>query len=169
MGQFAIGPNYVVPGLRENLYAKITVNLGIFLTHVNKAEEGAPPRDFVSASSCTIWARLGQVVNGRDRWFDVGEDNSKLAVKLIKLFEKFGLPFLDQFPDYPSILAHHEKCKKYPNVPAARSILIAAIVAHHLGKTKKAKELFKKAYATSKGGWEHAAEVAENLGVKING
>ncbi len=34
-GQFPLGDKYVVPGLREDMYGKFTVNLGVFVQEFN--------------------------------------------------------------------------------------------------------------------------------------
>jgi hypothetical protein len=163
-----IGKHYVIPGIRESFYGKFAVNLGVLLPCVREAEWQKPAPDFVQEYYCTIRSRLSSLAFGTDRWFDLMPDTSTLATTLVQLFDRFGLPFFEQFPDYPAVLAYFEKHGDFPLQNSGRAALEAAIVAHHLGDVETAQRLFTQAHSTDhKGFRQHVSTLANRLGHRV--
>lgn len=168
MGEYPIGEHYVIPGIRESFYGKFAVNLGVLLPCVREAEWQKPAPDFVQEYYCTIRSRLSSLAFGTDRWFDLMPDTSTLATTLVQLFDRFGLPFFEQFPDYPAVLAYFEKHGDFPLQNSGRAALEAAIVAHHLGDVETAQRLFTQAHSTDhKGFRQHVSTLANRLGHRV--
>lgn len=168
MGEYPIGEGYVIPGLRENLYGKFAVNLGVLLPCVHKIESQKSAPDFVQEHHCTIRSRLSSLAFGRDRWFDLTEDTSSLASTLVQLFDRFGLPFFEQFSDYSAVLAYLEVHGELPFQNKSRATLEAAIIAHHLGDIQKAKHYLVRAHATDHRGFrEYVSKLASRLGHQV--
>ncbi len=168
MGEYPIGEGYVVPGLRENLYGKFTVNLGVLLPFVWETECQKPTAEFVQDHHCTIRSRLSTLAFGADSWFDLTADTAALATTLVQLFDRFGLPFLEQFSDYASVLAYFDEHGDLPFQNSNRAALEAAIIAHHLGELKRAKGLLERAHsADHKGFRQHVSKIACRLGHQV--
>jgi hypothetical protein len=168
MGEYPLGEHYVIPGIRESYYGKFAVNLGVLLPCVWEVEWQKPAPDFVQEHDCSIRSRLSSLAFGTDEWFELTTDTSILATTLVQLFDKFGLPFLDQFPDYGSVLAHFEAHGDLPFRNPGRAALDAAIIAHHVGDLEKARQLFSRAHSTDhKGFRQHVFTLADRLGHNI--
>ena len=168
MGEYPIGLNYVVPGLRENLYGKFTVNLGVFLPFVGEIEWEKPTPAFIQESHCTIRDRLSRLAFGKDVWFDLGPDVAALSGTVIQLFEQFGMPFFEAFPDYSAVLAFFDAHGALPFQNENRAALEAALVAFHLGDRVKSRTLLRKALSCNHEGFRmYARHLAIRIGVEI--
>ena len=73
-GPYPIGSNYVVPGFRENLYGKFTINLGVCIKSLYKLSDPAANKTFYKEYECQIRIRLGQLLKERDHWWKIGND-----------------------------------------------------------------------------------------------
>ncbi len=168
MGQFPIGEHYVIPGFRESFYGRFAVNLGVLLPCVCETESQKSVPEFVQEYHCTIRARLGSLAFGEDRWFELTADTSALATTLVQMLDKFGLPFFEQFPDYPSVLAYFEAHGDLPFQNSKRATLEAAIVAHHLGEGQRAQRLLAQAHTTDhKEFRQYVSVLANRLGHQV--
>jgi hypothetical protein len=171
MGEYPIGENYVIPGLRENFYGKFAVNLGVLLPCVYEVEHQQLSPDFVQEYNCSIRERLNRLAFGRDEretWFEITSDTSALAPTLVDFLDRLGLSFLDQFQTYEDVLSHYNAHGNLPFLNSARASLEAALVAHRVGNESLAKSLFQKAYASEhKGFREHVKEIAKRVGHTI--
>lgn len=68
----------------------ITVNVGVLDPEIYSQCWGADPPGFVQEPQCTVRARLGQLINGRDVWWSVGSPEISRAVA------QYGVPFLER-------------------------------------------------------------------------
>jgi len=168
MGEYPIGQNYVVPGLRESLYGKFAVNLGVFLPCVRKVEWQTLDPAFIQESHCTIRDRLSCLAFGKDTWFDLVPDITALSGTIIQLLEQFGMPFLDTFPDYPAVISYYEVHGTLPFQNESRASLEAALVAFHLGDTAKSKTLFLAALSADHDGFrQYVRELINRIGIDV--
>jgi len=79
-----------------------------------------------------------------------------------------GLPFLDEFTDYDSVLRHFEAHGTLPFHNRGRSALAVAMVSHHLGRPEQARRYFDLAdseAAKHQGFRTHVAEVRGYCGL----
>src|SRR5881296_2919360 len=68
MGTFDPPGTTYIPGLRENLYGSLTLNLGVFVPEVARVDQETPPKS-VREYHCCIRTRLGELgPEGRDLW-----------------------------------------------------------------------------------------------------
>jgi hypothetical protein len=155
MGQFPIG-NYVIPGIRENLYGKFTVNFGVFLPCVVKMEHGEWAKRICQEYDCEIRARLGELVEKRDVWWSLDKSPQETGELIAKLIEKNGLPFLSRYTDYVSVLSDYRSNGSIFDKNIGRSALVAAMIYYHIGEMESAKECFDRAI--------HEAVISNNRG-----
>jgi hypothetical protein len=115
MGQFPIG-NYVIPGLRENLYGKFTVNLGVMLPCVLEIERGSKPKKIYHEYDCQIRERLGSLAmeGKKDIWWNIQPPFDSVTSDITTLLENLGIPFLDQFLSYRNVLNYFDEHMKLP-------------------------------------------------------
>ncbi len=164
MGQFPIGENYVIPGLRKSFYGKLAINLGVFLPFVYEIERQRPPADMVQEYNCTIRQRLGVLAFGEDRWLEITDDIAGLATSIVNLLDQFGLNFFEQFKSYRDVIAYYDKHGDLPFQNSNRASLEVALIAFHIGDETLSKTLFDKARTSShKGFQEHVTELEKRM------
>jgi hypothetical protein len=169
MGQFPIGDNYVIPGFRENLYGKFAINLGILLPCVYQVERQKTVPDFVQEYDCTVRQRLGTLAFGKDEWFEISDDIATLATNIVRLLDKYGLEFLEQFKSYENVLSYFQANGKLPFQSSNRASLEAALIAHHIGNETLSKTLFAKARDTDNKGFQnHVTEIEKRVDLMLS-
>jgi hypothetical protein len=167
MGNYPIG-DYVIPGIRESSYGQLAINLGVLLPCVYRVEWQKNVPDFCQESNCTIRERVGSLAYGRDKWFDLTDVLSSLSNEVVRAINEFGIPFLNQFQDYDSVLEYYYSRGRLPFQNEGRASLEAAIIEDHLANSSAAKQLFVKAALTShKGFRNYVIEIAKQLGYEI--
>jgi hypothetical protein len=93
---------------------------------------------FVQEYFCTIRTRISKLAFREEEWCHLDSHPCDLAVELVKLLDRFGLPFLDQFSDYDSVLAYYDEQGRLPFRDCEYSELVATIV-HYFVEWKKRK------------------------------
>ena len=167
MGEYPVGNNYVVPGLRESRYGEFAVNLGVMLPCVYNAEFCDDPPTTIQDYHCTIRERLSQLAFGKDIWLKLTPEPEALSSTIFDMLDRFGLPFLDQFQSYEGVLAFYDDHGELPFQNAGRASLEAALVAKELGDDTLAGSLFDRAYSYNHKGFKnHVAEIASKHGHK---
>jgi hypothetical protein len=167
MGQFPIG-DYVIPGIRESFYGRFTVNLGIFLPAGRKLESDRDPPVFVQEYECEIRSRLGMLAFGEEIWWDLDLKVAETGASVVDLMDRFGLPFLDQFENYSTVLSHLERTGTLPSSNEGRSALAGALICCALGQVARATEFLERALAYGnekrhKGFVEHVKSVRRQI------
>ena len=149
MGQFPIG-NYVIPGIRENLYGKFTMNLGIVLPCIWRIERHWEPKKFYQEYECEIRMRLGHIPDDdtSDSWWTISPPYEVISSEIGELLQLHGLSFLDGFSSYGNVLCEFERVGILPSVPEGRSALIAAVVYHDQGDRPASVRAFQRAKET---------------------
>jgi hypothetical protein len=75
MGSFDPPGTTYHPGLRENLYGKFTVNLGVYVPEVAASHGGGAAKDWVREYHCCIRSRLGELgTEQTDVWWSIGQE-----------------------------------------------------------------------------------------------
>lgn len=72
----------------------VTMNAGVLSRPVYFACWGRESKPFVEEPSCTVRARVGQLLDNKDRWWDVGREST--ADELVTCLGACILPFLDR-------------------------------------------------------------------------
>ena len=147
MGQYPIG-DYVIPGLRENLYGKFTVNIGVSLPCVLQAEQGKVRTGSFHDYDCEIRARLSAIANlGNDIWWPLDDSTTQTAEALIAIIRDFGLPFFDNYSSYKSVIESFMRDGGFPNQNMGRGALAAAITSWSIGDHRQAQAFFESSLA----------------------
>lgn len=169
-GEYPLGENYVVPGLRENLYGWFTVNLGVFVPEVFALENDEPPPKFVQEHYCEIREGLGGLVADRQVWWSATEDVEATAGAFPELFQESVLPFFSRFDSRRSIIDEWRSCGELPFQNAARSSLAVAVILHTQGERDDAVAALRNAIDAScdhKGFQEYVRSMAERLSLRL--
>ncbi|GAA4327302.1 hypothetical protein GCM10023115_24810 [Pontixanthobacter gangjinensis] len=94
-GQFPVGDNYEIPGVRESFYGKFTVNLGVCIEELYLIEFSEKKKPFYQEYDCQIRNRLETIIQKTDKWWEIDSDsnNSKIIIDGLKFkgFEWFQL------------------------------------------------------------------------------
>src|SRR5574343_358296 len=96
-GRYEFGDKYVIPGFRENLYGKFTVNLGVMVKEIYEIDIHNKPKDIYQDYDCQIRTRLTHLTIQKDLWWTISDDNNKTAKEVIDGLSKHGLDWLDNF------------------------------------------------------------------------
>ena len=165
MGEYPVGNNYVIPGLRESLYGQFAVNLGVMLPCIYDAEHTNEPPATIQEYHCTIRERLSCLAFGKDTWLELTPDTEALSSTIVDLLDRFGLPFFDQFQSYEDVLKFYDEHGDLPFQNSGRASVEAALIAKELGDDALAGSLFDRAYSHDhKGFKKHVAAIASKHG-----
>lgn len=170
MGEFPLGDSYVVPGLRENLYGKFAINLGVFIPNIAELEYRYPTKSFVREYCCTIRKRLTEHSdNEKDQWFDITPDTTDISTRLMRLFELRGVPFLDQFSSLSDVFSFYQLNKNLPFNNEGRSKFDIALINFSIGNYAEFERHIREILLLSKhkGFNEHVIKVASKLGLNL--
>jgi hypothetical protein len=140
MGSFDPPGTTYIPGLRENLYGKFTVNLGVFVPEVAERYGRGAPKSFVREYHCCIRTRLAVLGPERsDVWWGIRADEA-MAQKMLRRFTRDAMPFFGKFETRDSIL---EQWTAAPNAPYAStpSRIVCAIILAGRGRNEDARVL----------------------------
>jgi len=72
----------------------VTMNAGVLSRPNYFACWGRESEAFVEAPSCTVHARVGQLLDNKDRWWDIGSESA--ADEMVECLGARILPFLDR-------------------------------------------------------------------------
>ncbi|UGY14333.1 DUF4304 domain-containing protein [Bradyrhizobium septentrionale] len=166
MGSFDPPGTTYVPGLRENLYGKFTINLGIFVPEVAEQNGGGAPKSFVQEYHCCIRTRLPVLgPEGRDVWWDI-QAHESLAHDLRQRIERDAIPFFKKFETRDAILKQWLGVSKAPYASSPPRIVCAIILAGRGQKEDARILLAAQARETSiPGHAAHVRRLADKLGV----
>jgi hypothetical protein len=104
MGSFDPPGTTYIPGLRENMYGRFTVNLGVYVPEVARHHGGGEAKSIVQEYHCCVRARIGTLGTERaDLWWDLAPGAS-LVSEIQRRLEGDALPFLERFKSRDSIL-----------------------------------------------------------------
>ncbi|MCH8148422.1 MAG: DUF4304 domain-containing protein [Planctomycetes bacterium] len=165
-GDYPVGDNYEIPGLRESLYGQFTVNLGVFIPEVFTLENDQPPPKFLQEYHCEIRKRLVELANGSDVWWSATTATEETAAEFPRLFQEYALPFFARFTSHQMVLDEWKSHGELPLLTPGRSSLAAAAILMSQGNAADATAALQNAIAVSpdhKGFQEYVHEVAAKL------
>lgn len=140
----------------------MTVNAGVLDSDVRRILWGTEPSDFVDQPSCTICTRIGELIDGKEVWWQLG--NRETADEVVEKVAAHVLPFLARMHAREAMeqwLVHTQVAKKRYPPP----IISLAILKSFLGKGAEACALLADLEEKSTGPWRtRTAEVAARLG-----
>jgi hypothetical protein len=90
---------------KEHLH--FTINIGLFLPEFYKGYFKTEPPAFPSEPDCVIRKRVGWLLDGNDKWWDVTHetDSDLLSEELKTIVCQKILPFLDQYQSKADVLS----------------------------------------------------------------
>jgi hypothetical protein len=140
MGRFDPPGTEYFPGLRELLYGKFTVNVGVYVPEVAKYHMCGEACDFVFDPECCLRARLGHLgPEKRDLWWTVTADD-RLIAELQSRFKRHALPYLKRFETRDDIL-RRLKASRYELPSLTPPRIICAIILSRRGDKADAARL----------------------------
>ncbi|WP_373400035.1 DUF4304 domain-containing protein [Algoriphagus halophilus] len=167
MGQFPIGDNYVVPGIRESYYGKFTVNLGVYVDELDELK-GNKTRTFVQEYDCAIRKRLEHLTKGQDKWWTLDDNYEQTAQEIIDGLNSQGQTWFDLFDTRDKIVKNLQD-KSYEFFLTPRAKLDAAIVQLNIDR-QDGERLFQEYYDSvddKKPHKKYVADLMYRLKIKI--
>ncbi len=152
-----------LPGMRENLCGKFTVNVGIYVPEFADCIGPKPSGSFVGEADCCIRARLGEIgPDRRDIWWDIDPPSAWLSEQRERL-ERDAIGFLARYSDRDSLL--HELSAAEPFT--LRPNIIGAVILARRGQSAEARRLLaaQLAGAGRSSQSEHINALANKLGL----
>jgi Domain of unknown function (DUF4304) len=140
----------------------VTVNAGVLDPEVHTILWGGRPSDPVEQPACTVCARIGELIDGRDKWWQLSDNSA--AVEAAEKVATHVVPFLERMRTREAMkrwLTDTEVTeKRYPP-----PIVNLAIIKSLLGETAEACALLGELQKKSLGAWRsRIVEVGGRLG-----
>ena len=106
MGAYDPSGTAEIPGLRPNLYGRFTINLAVFVPAMHRMNLSS--REWFSDYHCQLRKRIGELLPERaDVWWRL--DHRGAEADAVAAVRDTGLPWLDQFGSYDSLLQVWER------------------------------------------------------------
>jgi hypothetical protein len=139
MGPYDPPGTVEIPGLRDNLYGRFTVNLGVFVEQLHGYFSYVPRAKFIAEPDCEIRRRLGELmpVSG-DCWWRLDADPIAVATDVRRALEDHGLPFLDSLKSRELIISAWDSVGFAP-----RGALAVALLHWERGEQDLAEQLIR--------------------------
>jgi hypothetical protein len=142
-----------------------TINAGVLDTEAFAIVWGAVPPAFIEQPACTVRARVGELIDGRDQWWKLDEDH--VVEKLSCATADVVLPFIERMRSRENMLQWLKQTqalnKTYP-LP----IINFAVLQHLIGESAQACERLAALQKSAMGAWsKRASDVAARLGCAI--
>lgn len=167
MGSFDPPGTTYIPGLRENLYGRFTVNLGVHVPEVAHIQGGGEPKSIIQEYNCCIRTRLGRT-DSQELWWKVSTGN-ELVIELLQRLESEAFPFFQRFENREQIL--NEFSAETDNTPLmAVPRIVCAIILLKQGDREAARRLLAAQAREHTRNPHHPAYViglAKRLGIEI--
>jgi hypothetical protein len=141
---------------------RVTVNLGLTDLEVTGIVWGKPMSRFVAEPSCIVRSRLGELVDRRDKWWEISAPTASAEISALIL--EVGLPFLERHASRESmrrwLLDTSVSRRGYP-----APILSLAVIENLTGDPERAYTRLADLRKRLTGGWgDRVGEVAARLG-----
>lgn len=166
MGAFDPPGTTYIPGLRDNLYGRFTINLGVHVPEVAR-NLGAREAKYIRDYNCSIRTRLGRVGN-KDFWWTISAIEP-LVSDLQERLRSEALPFFQRFETRDQILTEFLTATDNTEIMAAPRI-VCAIILLDRGDREAARELLAAQAREHTRNPRHPAyviDLATRLGVEI--
>ena len=167
-GEYPVGDNYIIPGIRESYYGKFTVNLGVFVNDIYEVTQGQPTENFIPEYICQIRTRLPELTNNNDDWWTVGDNYIQVANEITNELTTDAFKWFSNFTDREKIIKSLQN-KRIKNLYVRTGKLNAALIQIKIDRDK-GEELLREHYKLSskhKPHQEYVVELAKKVGVDI--
>lgn len=143
----------------------VTMNAGVLSRPIYFACWGRESKVFVEEPSCTVRARVGQLLDNKDRWWEVGSESA--ADEMIECLGARILPFLERMQSLKAmrdwLASTGLPSPKWP-VPSIYFAVLQSQLGDMTGACNTLTELERKALGAWKAG---AKEVAARIGCAL--
>jgi hypothetical protein len=167
MGAFDPPGTTYIPGLRENLYGRFTVNLGVYVPEVARDHGGGEPKSAVHDYNCCIRTRLGRT-DSKEIWWKVSHSD-ELASELLQRLENEAFPFFQRFERRDQILDEFRVETDNTSLMAVPRI-VCAIILLNRGDREAAQRLLAaqaREHTRNPGHPAYVIGLAKRLGIEI--
>lgn len=145
----------------------VTLNAGVLSRPIYMICWGQELGGFIEEPHCTVRARVGQLLDNRDRWWPVSDPRSE--DELAESVSSLLLPFIDRMQTYEGMLAWLASTGTPSEKMALPSICFAALQSS-LGDQAGACQTLSLIETKALGGWKvRAREVAARIGCRKAG
>ena len=144
-----------------------TVNLGVFVPAFHEAIWGETPKGFAVEADCAVRRRLGALTQGEpighgpDIWWVLadGDEPAALAAgrEIRDALEEFGVPFFDQFRDFPALADHMRNLTGWQSKDQLAQ-MHRALAEWRIGDTDRALETLARIK-----GWEEKVRIVRDV------
>ncbi len=169
MGRFDPPGTMHIPGLKENLYGRFTVNLGVYVPEVARHHGGGEAKSVVQDANCCIRTRLGRK-GDTERWWTIS-DSESLAAEIAERLQNEALRFFQRFENRDQILGELQAAADTTDLMAsAPPRIVSAIIRWQRGERDEAQRLLTDQARDPTRDPRHSAyvsELARRLGVEI--
>lgn len=164
-GQFPPGSNYEIPGFRENLYGKFTLNMGVCVSELYDIKFYNKPKTFFQEYDCQIRKRLSKLLSGKDNWWNLNDDLNITTDDLILGLQTKGLGWLDLFDTREKIC---QNLGIQPEIVCSTAKLYIALIIFQTDKINGSR-LINEYYQTldNKPHKEYVINLAKQLDIEI--
>ena len=168
MGSYGPPGTTYIPGLRENLYGRFTVNFGIYVPEVARHHGGGEPKKIIHDYNCCIRSRLRREAESNDCWWTISSSEA-LTDEIQRLLEAEAFPLFRRFECRDHILAEfggHAENNDLISVPR----IVCAIIMFERGERDAAQRLLTlqaRDHSRNPGHPAYVVELARRLGIEI--
>lgn len=166
-GQYPVGQNYEVPGLRENLHGRFTVNLGVCIESLYKFQYPNENKTFYKEYECQIRTRLSNLTMGQDFWWTINNNTDDIANEINEGLATSGFEWFAGVDTREKIIKNSGN-PPYDSTPRAKldvALLVwfddkekgTELYGEYLHSIPKSKNAHK----------EYVEELAKEIGIKI--
>lgn len=150
---------------QKQVYGILWVNLGIRVPECAEARLGArkPEKKYYHEYECNIRTRLGQLVDGRDSYYDLRKDPAKIAENIIHRLKRHALPVFDKLNSRDGILKYRRRYPTFDTMGRHLLMLDEAIIYKKQGEHLKAEERFNQYYGKALAKYRHTIEKGNKM------
>lgn len=139
----------------------VTLNVGVLERGVYAICWGRDPEPFVEEPLCTVRARIGQLLDNKDRWWNVEDTNA--ADEMIICLRERAFPFLARMHSLEEMRAWLASAGS-PSPKNPLSAICLAVLQQRLGNESQACSILADLQVKALGAWkERAKEVSARL------
>jgi hypothetical protein len=138
MGAFDPPGTTYFPGLRENLYGRFAVNLGVYVPEVARHHGGGEAKSVIHDYNCCIRTRLGRTM-GKECWWEVSV-SKPLITELLERLQNEAFPLFQRFGHRDRIINEFRTATDNTELMAVPRI-VCAIILLNRGEREEARRL----------------------------
>lgn len=132
----------------KGVYDILWINLGIRIPECveRKFSLEEPLKKYYHEYECNIRTRLGSLVDGKDTFYDLKKDPSKIANDIVKRLKEFVIPVFDVLNSRDVILKHRIEYPRFDQFNNHLILLEEAMMFGRIGDFAEASRLFNAYY-----------------------